>query len=81
MVVFHVVSSGSVGCALDALGMAHKLNRSSEHARYALQPWIVEAALKRFGSRQLSVEEQQVIFDATRTPEKVAWPSWWAVFE
>jgi len=77
--VWKAVSPGSVGCALDALRMAHKLNRDSEQARYQLQPWIVEAALARLGSRQLSAEEQQTVIDATRTPHKVNWPSWWSV--
>jgi len=75
------VSPGSVGCALDALGMAHKLNRYSEEARYQLNPWIVEAALAKFGSRRLSAEEQRIVIEVTRTPQKVNWPSWWEVFE
>jgi hypothetical protein len=81
ILVWRGVDPGSVGCALDALGMAHKLNRYSEEgARYKLNPWIVEAALARFGSRQLSLEEQQVVFEATRSPEKVRWPCWWSAF-
>ena len=79
-IVWKSVSPGSVGCAIDALGLAHKLNRHSEEARYKLKPWIVEAALERFGSRRLSVEEQRIIFDATRSPEKVRWPTWWSEF-
>lgn len=78
-IVWKVVSPGSVGCALDALGIAHKLNRRSEQARYELNPWIVEVALQRMGSRQLTVEEQRIVFDVTRTPEKVNWPTWWCV--
>ena len=81
VIVWRSVSPGSVGCALDALGMAHKLNRHSEDAHYKLNPWIVQAALARFGPRQLSFDEQRVIFEATRTPQKVQWPSWWSVFE
>jgi hypothetical protein len=79
ILVWKSVSPGSVGCALDALGMARKLNGHSEQARYQLHPWIVEAALQRLGSRQLSVEEQRTVLEATRTPEKVKWPSWWSV--
>lgn len=80
VIVWRTVSPGSVGCALDALGMAHKQNRHSEEARYKLNPWIIEAALARFGSRQLSIEEQRIILDATRSPEKVCWPDWWSLF-
>ena len=78
-IVWRSVSPGSVGCAIDALGMAHKLNRASEHARYNLYAWIVEAALSRFGSRRLSVDEQRVVLEATRSPETVSWPEWWSV--
>jgi len=80
-IVCKSVSPGSVGCALDALGMAHKLNKYSEEARYQLNPWIVEAALARFGSRRLSIEEQRIVVEATGTPQKVNWPTWWEVFE
>lgn len=80
VLIWKVVSPGSVGCALDALGMARKLNGHSEEARYELQPWIVQAALARLESRRISVEEQRIVVEATRTPEKVAWPSWWVVF-
>lgn len=80
-IVWRSVSPGSVGCGLDALGMAHKLNKHSEDARYKLNPWIVEAALARLGSRQLPVEEQRIVVEATRTPNKVRWPHWWSVLE
>ena len=79
--VLRFVSPGSVGCALETLGMAHKLNRYSEDSRLKLNGWIVEAALARLGSRQLSVEEQRIVIEATRTPKNVAWPDWWSVFE
>jgi hypothetical protein len=78
-IVCQVVSPGSVGCALDALRMAQKLNARSEHATYRLNPWIVQAALDRLGSRQLSADEQRIVLKATRTPEKVKWPDWWSV--
>jgi hypothetical protein len=78
-IVWKSVSPGSVGCAIDALRIAHKLNGHSEHARYQLHPWIVEAALARFGSRQLSPEEQRIVVEATRAPERVDWPEWWSV--
>ena len=79
VIVWRTVSPGSVGCALDALGMAHKLDKSSEESRYKLNPWIVEAALARFGSRRLSIDEQRIVLEATRSPEKVRWPDWWRV--
>jgi hypothetical protein len=79
--VWKYVSPGAVGCSLDALGMAVKLNKYSESARYELKPWIVEAALARLGNHRLSDEEQQTVLDSTRTPEKVCWPDWWSVRE
>jgi Family of unknown function (DUF5681) len=75
--VWKSVSPGSVGCALDALGIAHKVNKYSAHARYLLNPWIVQGALSRLGVHRLSKDEQQVILTATRAPQKVAWPDWW----
>ena len=45
----------------------------------ALEPWIVEAALARFGGRRLTVEKQRIVVDATRTPHKVKWPDWWEI--
>ncbi len=77
--IWKSVSPGSVGCALDALGMAHKLNRHSERARYELNPWLVRLALSKLGPRQLTGEEQAVVIDATRTPRKLSWPEWWEV--
>jgi hypothetical protein len=73
------VEPGSVGCSLDALGMAVKLRKYSEAATYQLRPWLVEAALARLGERQLSISEQKTVLDATATPEKVRWPEWWTV--
>jgi hypothetical protein len=80
-IVLKCVSPGSVGSAIDALGMAHKLKRDSEHARYELNRWIVEMALARLGSRQFNVEEQRVVIKATRSPKSVNWPEWWSVFQ
>lgn len=81
VIVVTSVSPGSVGSAVEALAIAQKLNRYSEQPRYKLNPWIVEAALARFGSRQLTVDEQRIVVDATKTPKKVNWPAWWRVFE
>ena len=76
-IVCKSVSPGSVGQAIDALGMAVKLNPYSEDARYALKPWIVQIAVNRLKSGQLTLAAQQTVVAATRTPEKVIWPDWW----
>jgi len=44
-----------------------------------LEPWIVEQALSRLGDMRLSVEEQEKVVRAVRTPHKVRWPDWWKV--
>lgn len=79
ILVWKSVSPGSVACALDALGMAVKLRKYSEDARYELKPWLVQKAIDRLGNRQLSRAEQQTVVEATRSPEKVRWPDWWEV--
>jgi hypothetical protein len=76
-IVSHLVSPGSVGRALDALGMAVKLNKNCDRAYYRLKPWIVQAALCRMSEPSLTAEEQKTVVDATHSPEKVEWPSWW----
>jgi hypothetical protein len=78
-IVWKYVSPGSVGCSLDALGMAVKLNKYTDHARYVLKPWIVEAALARMGDRRLTLDEQGVVIAAVQHPQKVTWPDWWTV--
>ncbi len=71
-----------LGSALRILGIASKKFATDEaRVRWELNPWIVEAALARLGSRQLTIEEQRIVRDATRTPHKVEWPYWWQVFE
>lgn len=72
-----VISFG-VGSALRELGMAVKRNPlNKDKVRWELNPWIIEAALARFGDRQLTIEEQREIWSNARTPEKVRWPQWW----
>jgi hypothetical protein len=78
-IITHYVSPGSVGPALDALGMAVKLNRYSDNGYYKLKPWIVEASLAQLGDRRLTAEEQGIVVEATYSPEKVQWPPWWSV--
>ncbi len=74
-----IVRPGSVNSALEPLRIARKFDRYRETARMALEPWIVEAALSRLGTRRLTPEDQQAVVKATRTPRKVRWPEWWAV--
>jgi hypothetical protein len=78
-IVVRLVTPGSVGCGMDALGMAVKRRKYTETPKYELKPWLVEMALARLGTRQLSVSEQKTVVDATATPEKVQWPDWWTV--
>ena len=72
-----IVDPGSVSEALEPLRMARKVDRFRETAKMMLEPWLVEAALARLGSRRLTVEHQQAVVRATRTPWKVRWPDWW----
>ncbi len=78
-IVVRFVSPGTVNCALEPLRMAAKLDRFRETARMAIEPWLVEEALSRFGDRRLMRDEQATIVRATRTPRKVRWPDWWEV--
>lgn len=78
-IVYRSVSPGSVGPALDALGLALKSQKNSDQSRYQLNPWIVQLALSRLCDRRLSRDEQATVLQATRTPHKVQWPDWWQV--
>ena len=78
-IISRYVSPGAVGVAVDALGIAVKINRYSESARYKLKPWIIQVALARLGVRQLSPEEQKIVLEATHSPQRVQWPEWWSV--
>jgi hypothetical protein len=65
---------------MGTLGIAHlKYPTDQARARWELNPWIVEAALERLGSKRLSEEEQCQVWNATRTPNKVRWPEWWVI--
>jgi hypothetical protein len=79
MIVISIVSPGSVSSAVECLRIGTKLDRYRETARILLEPWIVEAALARFGEKQLTPEEQEIVLKATRTPTRVRWPDWWVV--
>jgi hypothetical protein len=78
-IVLIPIAPGNPNSALYRLGMARKLDALRPSNRTVLEPWIIEAALARFGSRQLSKSEQEVVMKATRTPHKVKWPDWWKV--
>ena len=71
------VSPGSVNTAVEPLRIGTTLDRYRKTARMVLEPWIVEAALARFGEKRLTIEEQEIVLKATRTPRKVRWPDWW----
>ena len=76
-IVLVAVAPGGVTCALEALRMAIKLDWLRETARWALEPWLVEAALARL-PRQLTAAEQRIVLKVTRKPKKVRWPEWWS---
>lgn len=78
VLVWKSVSPGSVGCSLDALGLAAKLRKYSDDAEYRLKGWLVEAAIARLGARQLTTDEQRQVWEATHKPQSVAWPEWWS---
>jgi uncharacterized protein DUF5681 len=77
VIVYVIVTPGSVTSALEPLRMAKKLDPCRETARMALEPWLVEAALARL-DRTLSPADQRIIVKVTRTPHKVRWPKWWS---
>ena len=63
---------------LDTLGLAMlKYPEDQKRARWEINPWAVEAALKRLGSRTLTHAEQREVWRNTRMPHKVKWPDWW----
>ncbi|WFT92829.1 DUF5681 domain-containing protein [Bradyrhizobium barranii] len=78
-IVLVSVDPGGVTLALEPLRMAKKLDPFRETARMAIEPWLVEAALKRL-PQPLSPTEQRIVVDATRTPKKVRWPEWWSEY-
>lgn len=79
VIAMKFVSSGA-DAILDTLGIAVlKYPTSEARVRWEINPWIVEAALARLGDRQLTFDQQREVWANTRTPEKVAWPEWWAV--
>ena len=78
LIIFRVLlSAGSVNSALQVLGMGKLLDLHRDSARLLLEPWIIEAALKRLGDRRLDPSEQALVCKATRAPHKVKRPQWW----
>lgn len=78
-IIITIVGSGP-DCIAEPLGIARRKYPTDEaRMRWELNPWIVEAALARFGDRRLTIDEQREVFDNTRTPHKVNWPDWWEV--
>ena len=80
-IILSFVKSGA-DAIVGTLGIAKRQYPADEQrVRWKLNPWIVEAALQRMDAAQLSVEEQREVWANTRTPQKVAWPDWWIVFD
>ena len=76
-IVRSIMYPGSVKTGLVPLRMAKLLDPYRDSARVMLEPWIIEAALARFGDRRLTAAEQRLVIKSTRTPHKVKWPLWW----
>jgi hypothetical protein len=71
--------SFGIGTVMGKLGLANKRHPlSEEKVRWELNPWIIEAALERMGDRQLTPDEQRIVWEAARMPDKVKWPEWWS---
>ncbi len=67
-----------ISTILEPLGVArHKYPEDEKRVRWELNPWIVDAALARLGSRRLTTAEQREVWNNTATPHKVRWPEWW----
>ena len=78
-ITIQFVEPGSVTSALEPLKMGRRLDPYRGSVKVKLEPWLVQAALDRLGSKRLSLDEQRTIYGSTRTPHKVAWPEWWEV--
>lgn len=79
VIILSAISSGA-DAILEPLGIAKLRYPGDKHrVRWDINPWVVEAALARLGSRRLSESEQREVWNATRTPHKVKWPEWWTI--
>jgi len=78
-IIIETLNDG-VAILLATLGLAtKKFPLDQAKVRCELNPWIVEAALARFGGRRLDEAQQHEVWANTRTPDKVRWPEWWIV--
>lgn len=78
-VVWEFMDDQNANDALEQLRMAKPRYRDQPNAHMAIEPWLVQKALARFGDRRLTREQQKIVLNATRTPRKVSWPDWWEV--
>lgn len=62
------------------LGVLHH-PYDKDRATWKINPRIVEAAIARLGDRKLTIEDQEEVYRATRTPSKVNWPEWWTAYK
>lgn len=65
---------------LELLFLARKLNRMRAGRRMVIEPWVVQRSLgylEEQHAEPLSLIEQKIVVDATRTAWKVNWPAWW----
>lgn len=67
---------GSVNDSVLGLAMARKIDPDGPDPIILLEPWLVQLALARL-DRELTVEEQRIVWEATLTPKRVCWPDWW----
>ncbi len=64
--------------ALQHLGMGRLLRPNTKKPCVKLEPWIVQAAIDRMETGQLTREEQQRVIESTRTAWKLVLPDWWS---
>lgn len=75
-----LMSFGASVC-LETTGFGVKLHPTDkDKVRWQLKTWIIEAALARFGERQLTPGEQRLVWDVAYRPKDVRWPEWWTHF-
>ena len=76
-IIVKTVRSGA-DAILDRLDLARlKYPTDEKKVRWEINPWVVEAALSRFGDRRLSCDEQREVWSSVRRPQDVNWPEWW----
>ena len=70
------LESSSVHQVALPLNIVVKINPDSADPLILIRHWAVERALSRL-DRELNVEEQRVVWEATVNPKKAYWPDWW----